>query len=116
MVFLVVLIASFLLQMVLPWWIIVAISFATCGLIGKTGKIALWSPFFAILLLWTGMALYKSLPNENMLAGRVAEMLGIKIWWMVLVLTAILGAFVSGISGFCGYHFRKAVLVKKSTS
>ncbi|MHA4894716.1 hypothetical protein ACXZ1K_08195 [Pedobacter sp. PWIIR3] len=116
MVFLVILIASFLLQMVLPWWVIVVVSFATCGLIGKTGKIALWSPFFAILFLWTGMALYKSLPNENVLAGRVAEMLGVKIWWIVLVLTAILGAFVAGISGFCGYHFRKAVLVKKSTS
>ncbi|MGY4385403.1 sterol desaturase/sphingolipid hydroxylase (fatty acid hydroxylase superfamily) [Pedobacter sp. UYP24] len=116
MVFLVVLIASFLLQMVLPWWIVVVISFATCGLIGKTGKIALWSPFFAILLLWTGMALYKSLPNENVLAGRVAEMLGVNIWWIVLALTSILGAFVAGVSGFCGYHFRKAVLIKKSTS
>lgn len=90
--------------------------FATCGLIGKTGKISLWSPFFAILLLWTGMALYKSIPNEHLLASRVAEMLGVKAWWLVLVLTALIGAFVAGVSGFCGYHFRKAVLDKKTTS
>lgn len=116
MVFLVIIIAAFLLQLVLPWWIIVIISFATCGLIGKTGKISLWSPFFAILLLWTGMALFKSLPNNNMLALKIAEMLSVKSWILVLILTAVLGAFVAGISGYCGYHFRKAVLIKKSHS
>lgn len=110
MVFIVIIIASFLLQMVLPWWIIVIISFVTCGLIGKTGKIALWAPFFAILLLWTGVALFKSLPNNNMLASRVAEMFGVQAWWLILALTAIVGAFTAAVGGYCGYHFRKAVL------
>ena len=115
-VFLVIIIASYFLQLVLPWWIIIIVAFVTCGLIGKTGKIALWSPFFAILLLWTGMALFKSVPNEHLLASRIAEMLSVKVWWMVLALTAILGAFVAGVSGFCGYHFRKAVLTKKTNA
>lgn len=112
MVFLVILIVSFLLQMVLPWWIIIVISFATCGLIGKTAKISLWGPFFAILLLWLGMALFKSIPNDHILAGRVAEMIGVKSWYLVLALTTILGAFAAAVSGFCGYQFRKAVLNK----
>lgn len=114
MVFLVLLIFSFLLQMVLPWWIVVIISFATCGLIAKTGKIALWSPFFAIFLLWIGMALFKSLPNHNLLAGRVAEMFTLKAWWMVLLITGFFGGLVAAISGYCGYHFRKAVLIIKT--
>ncbi|WEK18424.1 MAG: hypothetical protein P0Y49_16670 [Candidatus Pedobacter colombiensis] len=114
MVFIVIIILSFLFQMVLPWWIIIIISFVTCGLIGKTGKIALWAPFFAILLLWTVMALFKSLPNNNILAMRVAEMFGVQSWILILILTALLGAFTAGISGFCGYHFRKAVLVPKT--
>ena len=115
MVFIVIVILSFLLQMVLPWWIIIVISFATCGLIGKTGKISLWAPFFAILLLWTGMALFKSLPNNNLLAGRIAEMFGVQSWLLILLLSALLGAFTAGVSGYCGYHFRKAVLLKKTT-
>ena len=113
MVFIVILIASFLLQMVLPWWVIVIISFAACGLIGKTGKVSLWSPFFAIFLLWTGMALFKTLPNHNLLALRVGEMMGLHGWYLILLLTAALGGFVAAISGFCGYHFRKAILYKK---
>jgi len=114
MVFLVILIASFLLQLILPWWVIVIISFATCGLIGKTAKVSIWQPFFAIVLLWTGMALYKSLPNHNLLVSRVAEMFTLHTWWLILLISAVLGGFVAAISGYCGYHFRKAVLVKPS--
>ena len=114
MVFLIIIIASFLLQMVLPWWVVIVISFATCGLIGKTGKISFWQPFFAILLLWAGMALFKSIPNHNMLATRVAEMLSVQLWPIVLGVTVILGGLVAGISGYCGYHFRKSVISIKT--
>jgi hypothetical protein len=113
MVFLIILLASLLLQLFLPWWIIVIVSFITCALLGKTGKIALWSPFFAITCLWTGVALFKSLPNQNILVTRVAEMLGLQGWWLVLLFTVVLGGFVAAVSGVCGYHFRKAILVKK---
>ncbi len=116
MVFIVILTATALLQLFLPWWIIVPISFATCGLIGKTGKISLWAPFFAVLVLWTVVALLKTLPNQNLLAGRVAEMLGVNSWILVLILSSLLGAFAAAISGYCGYHFRKAILVKKTTA
>ena len=113
MVFLVILIAAFFLQLIFPWWVIIILTFAACGLIGKTAKISFWQPFFAILILWSTMALFKSIPNENVLAGRVAEMIGVKIWYFVLVVSSLLGAIVAGVSGLCGYHFRKAVLTKK---
>jgi hypothetical protein len=114
MVFLVIIIASFLLQLVLPWWVIIIISFATCGIIGKTGKISFWQPFLAIFILWLGMALFKSLPNHNVLATRVAEMLSVKLWPLVLLITVLLGGLVAGISGYCGHHFRKAVISMKT--
>ncbi len=114
MVFLFILIASFFLQMVLPWWVVIILSFASCGLIGKTPKISFWQPFFAILVLWLVMSLFKSLPNNNVLATRVAEMIGVKLWYIVLIITVLLGGLAAGISGICGYHFRKAVIVKKS--
>jgi hypothetical protein len=113
MVFLVIIIASFLLQLVLPWWVVIVISFATCGIIGKTGKIAFWQPFFAIGLLWLAMALFKSFSNHHILATRVAEMLSVKMWPIVLLITVLLGGLVAGISGFCGYHFRKAMISMK---
>lgn len=114
MVFIVVIIASFLLQMVMPWWAVIVISFATCGLIGKTAKVSFWQPFLAILVLWIGMALLKSLPNHHVLAARVAEMIGVKLWPVVLAVTGLLGALVAGISGYCGHHFRKTLISMKT--
>ena len=116
MVFLIILIVSLLLQFFLPWWIIVIVSFLTCAILGKTAKIALWASFFAILILWTGMALFKSIPNDHLLAKRVAEMLGVNSWPLVLLISAMLGAFVAAVSGFCGYHFRKAVIKPKTNT
>lgn len=114
MVFIVIIIAAFLLQTILPWWVVVIISFATCGIIGKTGKIAFWQPFLAIFLLWIGVALFKSLPNLNVLASRMAQMLSVKYWPIVLFATGLVGGLAAGISGYCGYQFRKAMIIKKT--
>jgi hypothetical protein len=114
MVFIVVLLISFLAQTFLPWWTVIVISFATCGIIGKTGKISFWQPFLAIVVLWTCMALYKSFPNNHLLAGRVAVMFGVKVWPAILTITALIGGLAAGISGVCGYHFRKATLQAKA--
>lgn len=114
MVFIVIIILSFLLQLVLPWWVILVLSFAVCGMIGKTAKISFWQPFLAIFMLWVAMALYKSIPNNHVLATRVAEMIGVKLWFIILPLTAFIGGLVAGISGYCGFCFRKAVLNDKA--
>ncbi len=114
MVFIVILILAFALQSFFPWWVIIVVSFATCGIIGKTGKISFWQPLLAIIILWTGMALYKSLPNHHLLAGRVAEMFGLKAWPAILAVTALIGGLAAGISGYCGYHFRKATIKSKA--
>lgn len=116
MVFIVILVLSLALQTFFPWWTIIVLSFATCGIIGKTGKISFWQPFLAILLLWAGMALYKSVPNQHLLAGRVAEMFGLKVWPAILAVTAIVGGLAAGISGYCGYHFRKAIIKSKANA
>ena len=113
MVLIVVALLAFGLQFFLPWWIIIVVSFAVCGLVGKTKAISFWEPFLAISLLWLGMALYKSQPNDHVLAGRIAEMFGVKAWYMVLVITVLLGGLIAGISGLCGLYFRKATVQSK---
>lgn len=110
MVFIVVFIASFLFQLIAPWWVIVIISFVTCGIIGKTAKISFWQPFLAVALLWLGMALFKSLPNHNLLATRVAEMFGLPYWPLLMLVMMAISGLAAGIAGLCGYHFRKAML------
>lgn len=115
-VFLIVLLASLLLQLFLPWWVIVIISFLACAILGKTSKQSLWAPFFAILVLWTAVAVFKTQRNDHILVDRVAEMLALKNSWLVMLVTVALGSFAAAIAGFCGYHFRKALSADKSTA
>jgi hypothetical protein len=115
-VFLVVLLASLLLQLFLPWWIMVIISFVACAILGKTSRQSIWAPFFAILILWTAVALFKTLRNDHILLDRIAEMLALTSGWLVMLVTVILGSFVAAIAGFCGYHFKKAFMADKSTA
>lgn len=116
MVFIVIIIISFALQSFFPWWVVIVASFATCGIIGKTAKISFWQPFLAIVVLWTAMALYKSMPNHHLLAARVAEMFGLKVWPAILAVSALIGGLVAGVSGLCGYYFRKSTITPKAKS
>lgn len=115
-VFLIVLLASLLLQLFLPWWVIVIIAFLASAILGKTGKQSLWAPFLAILVLWTAVVVFKTTRNDYILVNRVAEMLALKSSWLVMLITVVLGSFAAAIAGFCGYHFRKALFADKSTA
>lgn len=116
MVFVVILILCATLQLLLPWWCIIAIAFITCSLIGRTPKISFWQAFLAVFLLWAGMCVYESLPNGNRLSNRVAIMFGLQYWPVLIFVTSLLAALVAGFSGLCGYHFRKAILAIKGNA
>jgi len=115
-VFLIVLLASLLLQSFLPWWVIVIVSFLACAMLGKTSKQSLWASFFAILVLWAVVAVFKTQRNDHILVDRVAEMLGLTSAWLVMLITVVLGSFAAAVSGFCGYQFRKAIRADKSAA
>ncbi|RZK48330.1 MAG: hypothetical protein EOO99_10605 [Pedobacter sp.] len=114
MIFIVLIVAAFLLQLIAPWWIVLILAFVACAAVSKTGKIAFWQSFLAIFILWLGMSLFKSIPNEQILANRVAQMIGVKFGIALILLTALLGGLVAGISGLCGYHFRKGLYQHKN--
>lgn len=113
MLILIIIIVSLILQFFLPWWIIAPIAFGLSFWMAKSGKQAFGSAFLAIFLLWIGMGLVHTLPNENILANRVGSMLSLPDtsfnWTIVLLLTGIIGGLASGVSGLSGFLFREAV-------
>ncbi|MDF3076639.1 MAG: hypothetical protein K0S09_528 [Sphingobacteriaceae bacterium] len=105
---------SLLLQFFLPWWIIAPVAFGLAFWRAASGKHAFWSGFLALFLLWAVMALFKTIPNENLLANRVGQMFGFPDWafnWIIMLLiTALVGALVSGFSALAGFYCREAFL------
>lgn len=110
MLFFIILILSLIVSYVLPWWIVAIISFIAAFFIAKSSGNAFWSAFAAIFIVWVIQALFKSVPNNHILATRVAHLfpLGGQWIWLVLI-TGIIGGLVAGMSAWSGALFKKAM-------
>lgn len=109
MLFFIILILSFIVSFVLPWWAMAIISFFAALLIAKKPAQAFWSAFTAIFIVWVVIAMFKSVPNDHILATRVAHMLPLGGNWVLLTaITGIIGGLVAGMSALSGALFKKA--------
>jgi uncharacterized membrane-anchored protein YitT (DUF2179 family) len=103
----------------MSWWIIGIISFLVAAWQARSGGEAFNCGFASIFLLWLMMSLWKTLPNENILANRVGRMLMLPDWnynwiWVVLI-TAVIGGVAAGFAALSGYLMRKAFVKNPQT-
>ena len=94
----------------MPWWIIAIAAFLSALLIGRTPGRSFLSGFAAIFVVWIVLALFKSIPNNNLLAGRVVQLFPIPHNWIwLLIITAVIGGMVGGMSALSGVLVKKAL-------
>jgi len=114
MLFLIILILSFAGSYFLPWWAAAVIAFLAALFIDTRAGRAFLSGFAALFVAWAVLALLKSIPNDNILAGRVVQLFPLPANWIwVLVVTAIIGGMVGGMSALSGALIRHAASEKK---
>jgi uncharacterized membrane protein len=65
--------------------------------------------FAAVFIAWIILALIKSIPNDNLLADRVAHMMQLPNWIELLLVTALIGGLVGGMAALSGFLFKKAI-------
>lgn len=103
---------ALVLQIFMPWWSIVlgamAISFFTDQ---KPGKSFL-NGFLGIFVLWAGWSGYIYLTQGQILASRIAELLGLPSDFLVILVTALVGALVGGTSALAANRLR-AITARK---
>ena len=108
MLFLIILILSFISSYFLPWWTAAIIAFLAALIRGKTSGQSFWSGFGSIFILWMILALVKSIPNDNILAGRVVQLFPIPHHWILLLLiTGLIGGVVGGMAALSGVLLKK---------
>jgi uncharacterized membrane protein YhaH (DUF805 family) len=108
MLFLIILILSFVSSYFLPWWAAAIIAFLAALFIGKTSRKSFWSGFGAVFIVWVILALLKSIPNDNILAGRVIQLFPLPHNWILLLLiTALIGGLVGGLAALSGILTKK---------
>ena len=115
MLFFIILIICFLLQLFLPWWIIAPLAFGAAFWKANSGGHGFKSGFLAIFSLWITTGLFYSLPNGNILANRVGAMLSLPEtsfnWIIVLLITGITGGLAAGFCALAGYYFRQSLVI-----
>lgn len=117
MLFLLIAIISMILQLFLPWWIIAPVAFGLAAWKSSSAKNAFFLAFIAIFILWAITALIHTLPNENILANRVAGMLTLPnssmSWILVLIISGVIGGLAAGFSALAGYFTQSAINTSK---
>jgi hypothetical protein len=109
MLFLIILILTVACSYILPWWVVAIVAFLAALVIGKTSGRSFWSGFAAVFVGWTILSLIKSIPNENILAGRVVQLFPLPHNWIwVLLVTALIGGLAGGMGALSGVLLKKA--------
>src|SRR5690606_31811431 len=109
--FLLIIVISFIGQLIFPWWSIILIVVICCGLKANSATSAFLSSFLAIFFLWLLTSIFLSLQNDHILSNRVGEMLGLSSgsynWLLVALISALPGALTAGFAGVSGFLLRK---------
>lgn len=106
--FLFLLVLSFALQWVLPWWILAVVAFALAFWLARRAGSAFWAGFGGVGLGWLGLSLFFHLRNDGLLTSRVATLFTLPQPWLLLLITAVVGGLVGGVAALTGYFFRRA--------
>ncbi|MGN6640875.1 MAG: hypothetical protein ACTHJ8_18340 [Mucilaginibacter sp.] len=109
MLFLLILILTFICGYFLPWWFAAVIAFGTAFFMAKKPGMTFLTGFAAVFVAWAISALIKTIPNDNMLAGMVAHLFQLPNWILLLLVTSVIGGLVGGMAALSGVLFRKAI-------
>lgn len=104
------LILSVVLGYMLPWWIIGLVAFVVAyAFEEKPGKSFLVS-FLTIFIYWGAIAFYINIQNDGILSNRMSNMiLSSDGSFLMILITAIIGGLVAGLTAFSGSSLKKAL-------
>ncbi|WP_345955373.1 hypothetical protein [Mucilaginibacter sp. PAMB04168] len=108
MLFIIIFVLSLATSYILPWWAVAIIAFAATVYAGYRPAQAFASGFGAVFCVWVLLALFKSVPNNHMLANRVAALMGLPHWMILLLATAFIGGLVGGLAALSGFYVKRA--------
>src|SRR5690606_21720668 len=115
MLFLFILVAGALLSYFGPWWIIAPVCFVGCWWLSGHGSRAFWQSAGAGALLWVGYGSFLHVTTGSGLAAQVAGIFtggaslatGTVGVVLMLAISALVVALVSGFSGLAGLRIKQ---------
>lgn len=101
--FILIALLSFAAGIYFPWWSLAIVGFVVGIVIPQSGWSAFFAGFLSVAILWTVLSLMLSIPNEHILARRVAPIfVKTDSPFLLILVTALIGGLVGGFATLTG--------------
>jgi len=111
MLYVALIIGTFLAQHFLVWWAMVFPCFLAGYFLAKSPSQAFGAGFAMVFIVWATRILSLSIPNGNLLGNRIGQLFFLPDWqanWVIMLLaSSFIGGFIGGITCLSGQLFQK---------
>ena len=107
---------SFLLQLFLPWWSMTIAAFVISFLLGKKLWTVFFSAFLACGIVWLLMAVYIHFTKGDIMTSRIAELLSLSSSVMLYVGAFLTAGIVGGIAALAGFFLKEILKTKNEAA
>lgn len=98
---------AFIAGLYLPWWGFAIAAFVVGVLVHQRAGRSFFTGFISLFILWFVLAWWQSSANDNILAGKIARLLGIgDNATLLLIITAFIAALIAGFAAMSGSFLR----------
>ena len=114
--YLIILVATALLQFILPWWVIAVVPFAVCLWRSQHPGAAFAVSLAAVSTVWLAYATFVHNSTQGSMSNRIAELFSLPSGTALMFSVTLLSGLVAGFSGMAGYYVRQLFVKERSVS
>jgi hypothetical protein len=103
-------ISTAILQLFLPWWVIIVFAAAMGWQAGLTPLLSFFAGFIAVFTSWLILGIYRDYENSHILATRMANLFHLPHYMLYLLVAALLGGLCSGLSALSASLIKRAFI------
>ncbi len=105
--YVIILVATALLQLFLPWWVIALVPFVVCLWRSKHPGIAYSVSLAAVSTVWLAYAIFIHNATQGSMSNRIAELFNLPNGKALMASVTLLSGIVAGFAGLAGYYVRQ---------
>lgn len=104
-----ILLLSAVAEYVFSWWSLAIVAFAIAFMMKLRPGKAFLAGFLGIAILWCCWTLALDMPNDHLLAGRLAGVFNLPGYWPFIIIVTLVGGITGGMASWSGALVRRSV-------